>query len=225
MTSAFAKYEAKSYPYRFQGTLLVRTIAGGIPTDPRVAKAWLQTKLAAKDDIIRAAVAEVMVERGLTEEEALEHVDILKHLNGFKRDATRDGELYIEGRQLKAAIKEAACVARSVGKLPDRWGLTKKGIVGFAEEHIFVVEARLYLGVTAPTGIAQRFVTTFRGTGIHYEEFVEDAKIEFSVEADHSFKEEEWAHLWLTGERQGIGASRSQGFGRYEVVRWDQTAA
>ena len=26
----------------------------------------------------------------------------------------------------------------------------------------------------------------------------------------------------LTGEQQGIGASRSQGFGRYEVTRWDR---
>lgn len=28
--------------------------------------------------------------------------------------------------------------------------------------------------------------------------------------------------LWLTGQQQGIGASRSQGFGRYEVVAWSK---
>jgi hypothetical protein len=27
--------------------------------------------------------------------------------------------------------------------------------------------------------------------------------------------------LWLTGEQQGVGASRSQGFGRYEVIKWE----
>jgi hypothetical protein len=220
MTSVFAKYESKSYPFRFAGTLLVRTIAGGTPTDPKVAAGWLKTKLADKDDLIREAVAEVMTERGVTAEEAVEHVDLLKHLNGFKRDPEQG--LYIEGRQLKAAIKEAACVARSVGKLPDRWGLTRKGIESFVAEHVFVVEDRLYLGVTEPTGIAQRFVHTFRGSGIQYEEYVEDAKVDFTVEADYDFKGEEWAQLWLTGERQGIGASRSQGFGRYEVVRWEK---
>lgn len=220
MTSVFSKYESKSYPYRFEGTLLVRTIAGGTPTDSQVAAAWLKTKLADKDDLIREAVAEVMAERNITAEEAVNYVDILKHLNGFKRDPEHG--LYIEGRQLKSAIKEAACVARSVGKLPAKWGLTRKGIEGFVAEHVFVVEDRLYLGVTEPSGVMQRFVHTYRGTGIQYEEYVEDAKINFTVEFDYDFKTEEWAELWLTGERQGIGASRSQGFGRYEVVRWER---
>lgn len=224
MTSVFSRYESKSYPYRFEGTLLVRTIAGGTPTDAQVAEGWLKTKLADKDDLIREAVAEVMAERGITADEAVKYVDLLKHLNGFKRDKERGGELYIEGRQLKAAIKEAACVARSVGKLPDRWGLTRKGIESFVAEHVFVVEDRLHLGVTEPTGIMQRFVHTFRGTGIQYEEYVEDAKVNFTVESDHDFKAEAWAQLWLTGERQGIGASRSQGFGRYEVVRWESVS-
>ena len=30
--------------------------------------------------------------------------------------------------------------------------------------------------------------------------------------------------IWLTGEQQGIGASRSQGFGRYEVTGWERLA-
>lgn len=216
--SVFAKYAERSYPYRFRGTLLVGCIAGGTPTDPRVAEAWLKTKLADKDDLIREAVAEVMAERGVNAEEAAQVVSATKHLNGFKRDANG---LYIEGRQLKAGLKEAAVIAMSAGKLPAKWGKTSKGIKGFVAEHIFVVEDRLHLGVTEPTGIMQRFVATFRGTGIQYEEYVEDAKVGFTVEADHDFSEREWAELWLTAERQGIGASRSQGFGRYEVIEWE----
>lgn len=218
--SVFEKYKAKAFPYRFAGQLHVGTIAGGTPTDPKVAEGWLKTKLGIdKEDLIRQKVAEVMVERGVTADEATKVVDAEKHLNGFKRD---ENGLYIEGRQLKAALKEAASVAVAAGKLTARgWGKTNKGLLGFLAEHIFVVEERLYLGVTQATGINQRFVHTFRGTGIQYEEYVNDAKIDFNVISDHPFTAEEWAHIWLCGEQQGIGASRSQGYGVYEVTRWD----
>jgi hypothetical protein len=221
MTSVFAKFQNELFPYRFGGSLLVGTIAGGTPTDPNVAEGWIKTKLGAKDDLLREMVAETMVERGVTADEAAKIVDTAKHLNGFKRDPEHG--LYIEGRQLKAALKEAASCAVAAGKLTARgWGKTNKGLLSYLAEHVFVVEDRLYLGVTEPTGIAQRFVHTFRGSGIQYEEYVEDAKVDFTVIADHDFSERDWAAIWTSGEQQGIGASRSQGYGRYEVTRWDK---
>jgi hypothetical protein len=220
--SVFAKYADKEYPFRFAGELLVGTIAGGTPTDPKVAEGWLRTKLGVdRDDLIREMVAEVMVERGVTADEATAIVNTNKHLNGFKRD---ENGLYIEGRQLKAALKEAASIAVAAGALGSRgWGKTNKGLLSYLAEHVFVVEDRLHMGVTEASGIAQRFVHTFRGNGIQYEEYVTDAKISFTVKADHDFKPAEWAAIWLRGEQNGIGASRSQGYGRYEVVRWDRT--
>lgn len=222
MTSVFAKFQPQMFPYRFGGSLLVGTIAGGTPTDPKVAEGWLKTKLGVdKDDQIRAMVAETMVERGITADEAVKAVDENKHLNGFRRD---EQGLYIEGRQLKAALKEAASCAVAAGKLTARgWGKTNKGLLSYLAEHVFVVEDRLHLGVTEATGINQRFVHTFRGSGIQYEEYVTDAKVDFTVMADHDFSEKEWAAIWTSGEQQGIGASRSQGYGRYEVTRWDRT--
>jgi hypothetical protein len=226
--SVFAGYAIKAWPHRFAGELAVPFIAGGTPSDPRVAEAWLKTKLTDdRDALIREAVAQTMVERGITADEAAAVVGDLKHLNGFRRD---EQGLYIEGRQLKAAIKEAVSVAYSTGKLlgeggKNAWGRTSKGIHGFAAEHIVVVENRLHLGVTEASGIMQRFVHTYRGTGIQYEEYVEDAKISFTIAADHPFTEEQWAMIWLTGQEQGIGASRSQGYGRYEVTRWEPLRA
>lgn len=221
MTSVFAKFQPEMFPYRFAGQLVVGTIAGGTPTDPKVAEGWLRTKLAPKDDLIRDMVAEVMVERGVTADEAAGIVDTNKHLNGFRRDPEHG--LYIEGRQLKAALKEAASCAVAAGKLGARgWGKTNKGLLSYLAEHVFVVEDRLYLGVAQPTGINQRFVHTFRGSGIQYEEYVTDAKVDFTVMCDHDFSEKEWAAIWTSGEQQGIGASRSQGYGRYEVTRWDR---
>lgn len=221
--SVFASYRDEMFPHRFTGQLHVGVIAGGTPTDPKVAEGWLKTKLGVdKDDLIREMVATTMVERGVTADEAAKLVDQHKHLNGFKRD---ENGLYIEGRQLKAALKEAASVAVAAGKLTARgWGKTNKGLLSYLAEHVFVVEDRLHLGVAEATGISQRFVHTFRGSGIQYEEYVEDAKVDFTVISDHDFAEKEWAAIWTSGEQQGIGASRSQGYGRYEVTRWDRLA-
>lgn len=233
VVSVFQKYEAKAYPYFYQVKMQVATIAGGVPSDEHVAEAWIKSKLAGSDDLIREAVAMTMAERGITADEAAVLVDKLKHLNGFKRgeqDSDHPGELYIEGRQLKAMLKEAVSVAANEGKIVTKgWGSATidnknylKGIKGWLPEHVFVTDNRAYLGVKVPDGIMQRFVHAPHGTGIQYEEYVSDCEIVFHIETDHAFTEEQWAMIFLTGQRQGVGASRSQGFGQYKVTGFDQ---
>lgn len=233
--SAFPSYERKAWPYQFAGQIHIDVIAGGVPTDPKVAEGWIKSNLLSTGDLLRAQVAEVMADRGVTADEAAKVVDEMKHLNGFRRvrcpacpaDDPRarcdsPHELYINGHQLKAAIKEAASVAVAADKLPMKgWGKTNKNLLGFVAEHVCVIEDVLPLGVTQPTGINQRFVQTWRGSGIQYEEYVEGAIIDFTIATDFDFKPEHWAMIWLTGGQQGIGATRSQGYGRYTVTRWE----
>ena len=69
--SVFASYRDTMFPYRFAGQLTVGCIAGGTPTDPKVAEGWLRTKTTAKDDILRDLVAQTVLERGVSAEEAL----------------------------------------------------------------------------------------------------------------------------------------------------------
>jgi hypothetical protein len=225
MPSVFEKYAERAYPFRFAGELQIPWLVGGIPSDENTATGWIKTKLATSDDLIRQAVAEVMAERNVDAEEAAKVVADTKTLNGFKRDREL-GQLYIEGRQLKAALKAAAVIAMSVKKLDRRWGETKKGVEGFVAEHIGVIEDKLYIAngdgpVKQPTDIQRRFVHTHRGSAIQYEEYVEDAHVRFTIEADHDFSEEEWAMIWLTAERQGIGASKSQGYGKFTIIKWE----
>lgn len=227
--SAFEKYEAQNYPYQHRVRLLVGTLAGGTPTDPKVAKGWLQSKLRDKDDLIREMVAETMIERGLSEEEATQVALEMKNLNGFKREG---GALVIEGRQVKAMLKEAATIATQEKRIkPKGWGSPQKGLKSYMAEHLFVIEDKIPLQqfegealmpVAEATGIMQRFVSTFRGTGIQYEEYVQDAVVEFTIESDHEFDEKDWAALFLTGERNGLGASRSQGYGRFKVMHFER---
>lgn len=230
MTSAFAAHTNTAWPHRYAATITVTNLAGGVPKDPKVAEGWIKTYLAPKEDLVQDLVAQTMVELGIAADEATEVVNNLKHTNGFKRN---EHGLYIEGRQLKAAIKEAAGVARAVDKLKMKWGTTNKGVLGFVAEHIMVVEDTLQLRapdstefVTTPSDVLQSFPKNPRTgqTGIQYTEILRQASFDFTIIADHKFSDQEWEMLWLTGEQQGIGASRSQGFGRYEVTRWEPAA-
>lgn len=214
--SVFEKDRDKLYKNRWAGTLIVDHLVGGIPSDPKVAEGWIKKTMGADNqDIINELVSKTMVDRGLEVGAAVDEVVKTTKLNGFKRD---DQGLYIEGRQLKACIKEAA----NIRWAQERWGPTKKGTKSFFAEHVFVVEDRLHLGVHEPTGIQQRFVSTFRGTGIQYEEYVEEAEVNFTIRSDYDFTPSQISDLWLTAEQQGIGATRSQSFGRFNVTRWDK---
>jgi hypothetical protein len=219
--SVFAKFRPKVYPYIYDGSLFVGRHVGGTPSDPKVAESYIRTKLDDADDIIQQAVSEIMLERGLTKTEAAAELALRKHLNGYKRDPERG--LYAEGRTLKACLKEAAGILIQTHWPKKTWGnhSSKKGTKGFMPEHIFVLEDRLYFGVNEPTGVQQRFIATHRGTGIQMEEYIDDAKIDFTVGCDYLFSEEDWGFLWSTAEQNGWGASRSQDYGKFAVTRWD----
>ncbi len=220
--NVFADYQDEAYPWQFAVTLHIDRILGGIPSDPHVAEGWIRTKLGTdKDEIIRDLVNKTMEERGISAEEATKEVNLSKHLNGFKRD--EDG-LFIEGRQVKSAIKEAASVALAAAKLETRYGITNKGVLSFVAEHIIVVEDRIYLGAAEPAGVLQSFPKNpiTKQTGIQYTEYVDDTEVSFTVISDWPFSEQEWAMIWLTGGQQGLGASRSQGYGRYRVTEFRQ---
>jgi hypothetical protein len=240
--SVFGDFDAESYQYNYLCELTIANLVGGVPTDSQVATGWLKSKLQEPDDILRDLVAKTMLERNITADEATRIVNELKNLNGFKR-LLQDGlgheeavekQLMIEGRQIKAALKEAVSVAVAADKLDmTGWGKTRKWLSTYFPEHVFVVETEVPLfqkdeegnlvPVMAPTDTLQQFVHTHRGSSIQYQERVEDAVIRFTVVADHPFKEKEWAMIWTTGQRNGLGASRSQGYGTYKVTRWEPT--
>lgn len=243
--SVFEGMLASSYPFRYEGELLLRNILGGVPSDPNVIEGWLRTKLGLdKETEIRNQVMKIVEERGISQDEAAAEVAKNRSLNGFLRARCRDcpetgslcsiaeHQLYVSGRQLKAGLKEAANIAVASGKLPARgWGTTNKGLLSFFAEHFFVVEDELLLTdqhevpVWEPTGVLQHFVHTRFGSALQYQEYVNNARLKFTVMADYYLTDMEWGLIWTTQEFNGLGASRSQGYGRHKVIQWqDKTA-
>jgi hypothetical protein len=136
------------------------------------------------------------------------------------------GELYLEGRQLAAMFKEALMIAVGAGHIDaTKWGKTSKGAKGFFVEHCFVEDDVVHLGVTEPDEIVQGFVHTYRGTGIKLEERVKDVRLKFTIITDFDFEARMrnfFAILFSIAEKNGLGASRSQGWGRFSTVRFER---
>jgi hypothetical protein len=220
----FDAYRAKAWPYHYRVELVVGELHGGTPRDPAVIRNWLTAKAGYTDEAqIEAEVQRIFVADPTRSdaEVAAEAIQPMadRHVNGFKRDA--DG-LYMECRHLKACIKESASSARATNKLPAKFGATNKGTLSFVAEHIVVPGDKLPMGRTEHDDHHTRFVATWRGTGITVEEVCYDVKLAASVWSDYHFTDEQWAMIWLTAERIGIGASRSQGFGTFTVTNWEQ---
>jgi len=272
VVSPFEKFKDQAWPFWYKGEVLVERICGGVPSQEKTAEAWIRTKLrdTRSESEIRALVettkeeirethkaagrkttAELALEDEeetaiLTDEEATDLAvtkvaSDMAGFNMFKR--SQDGILYIEGRQLKAAMKEAVAVAANAGLLPTKgWGnpdnaAYKKQLKGWFPEHVFVTDhtlplyAAVELGggsyeigntITEPSRVIQKFVHTHRGDAIGYEETLDKAMIRFTAKTNVELTEENWAMIWLTGEDQGLGASRSQGYGTYQMTAWEQ---
>lgn len=227
----FEKFVPQIWPYQYEATLRFQDIAGGVPSDPKVAEGWIKSKVKdpTKEDRIRQAVQELMAEKGLSEDEAIAELNSKRNCNGFRRDLVT-GQLFVEGRQVKAALKEAVSVCVAAGNLEKRqWGKTNKGAISFAAEHIQVMSTQvlLYDANWAPIKEATKVVQTFpvnpitKQTGIQYTEVCEDVQLKVIVTTDWDFTLEQWAAIWVTGGLQGLGASRSQDHGRYMVTAWD----
>lgn len=221
--SVFEDIRRTTYKHRYEVQVVVGALVGGVPSDPKVAEGWIKTKLATdRDDLIREMVADTMVERGIEAEQAIEEATRNKHLNGFKR-MPDTGVLAVEGRNVKAMIKEASNIRWPKG----RWGETRKGTRGFFAEHIFVEEDAIPICVdgqeiTEPTMVSTRFVHTWRGSGIQLEEVVENAEVTFHVLTDHDYTEAQWGELFVTAELNGLGAARSQGYGTFVTVAFSK---
>ncbi len=238
----FATYRAR---LQFRDRIL-----GGIPKDPKIIEGWLRTKAGVtNEEEIRQMLIRTMqetgqdVDAGASFEEliaASEKIAGQKQTQGFKFD---DTGLYIESRIIKAAIKEDVNILWAgygekdeKGKRIPAFGRennpTAKGAKSFVAERIFVNPDRIYLlrdgePVTKADGIHLSIGHITGPSGprstLGYHEYVEQPVVEFEVMATRDcIPGDDWATLWAQAEENGIGTSRSMGFGRFDFLLWER---
>lgn len=227
--SVFADAISSVWKNRYTATINVVDLTGGIPSDTKLIEGWVKSKITADgDDLIRDRIAQAIVERGLTADQAAEEVAHEISANGFRRTPQPEGYLFIGGYQIKAALKEAVNIAVAGGHLASRgWGKTNRGSTAFTAEHVMVPDHTILItrdGVplTQPDEIVLRFAHTRQGSGIVREEVCYGVDLTFQVWTDVPDYEKHWPAIWTLGEQQGIGASRSLSRGRYAVTKWEK---
>lgn len=230
---------------RYEVTIeLTSRLCGGAPSDPELVEGWLKRNLGiTNEEQIKAWTLRHLSEvhgldpRNVSDaaiEEAVKEGAIEKRAQVFKR--TAQGEPYIEGRHLKAMLKEAVSIAFPQGA--HKWGRyanAKGQTVGgkaprsLAAEKLYVPEAEYVVGEdVSGVDLAVGHISDFRAeTGkrstIGYFEYVAaGARLAWVIEVlDDFLTLDEWARIWTTAERNGLGARRSQGCGQFVVVGWE----
>ncbi|MDF5756607.1 hypothetical protein [Spongiactinospora sp. TRM90649] len=179
--------------YRIRLRIIDR-IVGGIPSSKSVIKGWLKARMQLGDAELQHLVDETLMARFADRQpgpdelaEAIMQTEAAPSINGFKRIVT-SGELAVEGRIIKAMIKEATNSAYPGlewdGKPPPkkpRDGSTPrrrldrpsdtglplpsgfpKGAQNTLVERVFVEEILVGLGVRDPQDIGGRVLTEER---------------------------------------------------------------
>lgn len=226
-TSVFAQHAAKVWKNRYAVTLHVQNLTGGFPLEQKVIEGWIKSKSFSTDQQMIQALADARLDGletdlSLNDEDAARKLATRIGLKGFKRD---EEGLYIEGRQVKAAIREAISVAVQGGHITETgWGKAsnKKWIKGFAAEHIMVVEDRIHLNRQDADEVRFDFVHAKGMSSFKQSEVIWDATVTFTLISDFDFPADFWRQVFLIGEQQGLGADRSQSFGRYKVTQFDK---
>lgn len=219
-SSVFTTYTAR---LTFRDKLM-----GGVPKNPKIIEGWLRSKAGIEqEEEIRRATLRTLLELGadvtpdMTFEElerASEALAAQRQTNGFKID---DQGVYVESRAVKAMLKESINILYA----GDRWGKTKKGPKSFFAERVFISPDRIHLGRMEPDGV-DLFIGHVSGpkgpqSTLTYHEYAERASIEFDVMVlRDEVKAEHWPEVWLHCQENGLGALRSQGFGRFDVEAW-----
>jgi hypothetical protein len=215
---------------------------GGSPFDPKLVEGWIGKNLGItnEEELSKAVVKHLAEVQGLdqttaTDEalaEAIEANAIEKKAQGFKR--TVDGNRpFVEGRHLKAMIKENTNIAFPQGE--HKWGryanttgrqVGGKAPISFVAERVWVPEQPVVVADDSDDfEFCVGHIEDWKGrrSTIGYFEFCVKPVITFQVQVlDDVITGDQWARIMRSAERNGLGARRSQGGGQFAVTGWEK---
>lgn len=249
--SVFADHAATEFAV-YQAELAVPgKLLGGLPGDPDTVKGWLTGTAGkalgqSKEEIMmrnlltyvsrcgyETADLQELVASGASLDDVFQAATVLMGESKITRFA-RNGTVCLEARNVQAAIKESANIAfppadkwfdKVTGEPTGRKNPTAaKGLKSLIAEWVTVEPGLISTGVTEPT-IEQIVKHTPNGASLGLHEAVENVTLSFTVNVFRDLVPQNvWASIWTVGEKIGLGACRSMGFGRYIVTRWEKTS-
>lgn len=207
--------EKKMYKYYEVEMKVKDRIVGGTPKNPEVIRQWIETSINKADKVKKEEIIKETVEAVGADEFAG------KMWTGFKSDS--EIGLYIEGRQVKAMLKEGANVLKTI-----------LGVTAFRSkfaERAWVSPDKIPLGVKEPTGSDERTVHVMTRQGprsaLKKFDYVEKPTITFRLEVlnDGIVTRHRLDTVLDYCAKNGLGAMRSQGEGVIETFKIEEIQA
>lgn len=195
-------------------------ICGGTPKNPDLIRDWIKARTEHDDDITAVQTAEAL--------ETLIDTTTEKSWNGFPADA--DG-IFIWSRQIKALFKECASMLRVT---TEKRGSKQVFQHGFEIKGSTVAD-RVYLGRKEADWYDEGpiHVQTAQGprTALKRVDYASTPEFTFDVWvlATHAAEtrhvgETELRAMILFGQENGLGADRSQGRGKFDVLEFTRVS-
>jgi len=204
---------------------------GGVPKSPDVIDAWIKSRVN-DEHRVDALAAEAKADMGVALTDA-EVEEVSKAAwNGFRADELG---LFLMGYQVKALLKEAANVLKGP--------LDANALKSRVAERMFVVEDHIPITrdgvrITAPDGFVEKYIHAMVATGpinaLNKTDYIEaGCRVGFVVrllkemyltktKKDRIAPEDLLRILLEYGQDLGLGANRSQGYGRYRIVEFEK---
>ena len=214
---------------RYQIVLHIRErLCGGIPKNPDLLESFVKAKTGYDDAKTKEQVGELKDAIAPTDPDAAVNEVVDASWNGFASD---EKGLYIHARNVKAMFKECASLLRITVDKRGSKQILQHGFEVKGADH----PARVYLGRTNPDGQEEGpiHVQTAQGprTAIKRVDYVEDVMLSFEVwtlkkqnnsdaEKKRHIGEDDLKKMLALGQENGLGADRSQGSGKFDVIEF-----
>lgn len=205
---------------------ILERMDGGVPKDKSMIKKWVEAKTGFADE-----QSQKLAEEHLPDIEALTEAESKGLWTGFKKDSTGH---YIESRQIKAMFRECFVVCGITG--------TKRGSRQILQ-HGFEIKgpnagSKVYMEDVETGSMEVEIedeekaihVNTQQGprSALKRVDFVTQATLDFEIwvlitdpRATNHIGEEEIVEALNLAQENGLGANRSQGSGKFEVLEFE----
>jgi CRISPR/Cas system CSM-associated protein Csm4 (group 5 of RAMP superfamily) len=190
-------------------------LCGGVPRNKELIKSWVEATTGFKDEIserLTQADAELVV----NEVAEKSWISFFEDKNG----------LFIQTRQVKACLKQSASILGITQKKRGSKQILAEGM----EVKAIGGGDRLHLGRKAPDGTDESaiHVMTAQGprTALRRMDYAEGVTLQFEIwilktaaQENRHIGQKELENILRHAQENGLGASRSQGEGKFEVTR------
>jgi len=212
------------------GVTFTELVMGGIPQKTEAIESWLRKRIFGGDEELRIQLIrtlqdlEVDVPQDATRDEVIEAAHKMaatRNGNTFRRDARGLG---LAAYNVKAMLKEATAILYPGGPAGGhKWGSTGKAPKSFLAERIFVDDYLIPFGRTEPDGVHMQVghVSGPKGrrSTLTYYDYCAQPEVAFTISSsEDSITPDQWRRILIQGQRLGMGALRSMGYGQFKVT-------